>query len=51
MDRVILGIIGDFQTWRGDTYRLASLIVEAQKDLDRQKLIDHGYPEAAELID
>lgn len=48
MDKRILDIIADFQQWKGDTYRLASLIVEMQKTIDKEKLVD--YPEAVELI-
>jgi len=50
MDKSILEIIGTFALWKGDTYRLASLIVERQKEIDRQLLIDNGFPEASELI-
>lgn len=50
MNKSILDIIADFPLWKGDSYRLASLIVEAQKDIDRQLLIDNGFPEASELI-
>lgn len=50
MDKPILDLIANFHQWKGDTYRLASLIVEAQKEADRAKLIAAGFPEAAELI-
>lgn len=50
MDKSILDLIANFALWKGDTYRLASLIIEKQKEIGRQKLIDAGYPEAAELI-
>ena len=49
MDKSILEIISDFHLWKGDTYRLASLIVEAQKELDRQAVAVIS-PEAAEAI-
>lgn len=50
MEKCILELIADFARWKGDTYRLASLIVERQKEIMRQRLIDAGYPEAAELL-
>lgn len=50
MDKSILDLIADFSRWKGDTYRLASLILEQQKEIDRQKLLEAGYPEAADLI-
>ena len=50
MDKIILQIIADFSEWKGDTYRLAALIVEAQKEIDREKVTSAGYPEAAEAI-
>lgn len=48
MDKRILTLITDFALWKGDTYRLASMVSELQKEIDREKLSD--YPEAAELI-
>ena len=50
MDASILAIIANFPAWRGDTYRLAALIVEAQKAAIREALIADGFPEAAETI-
>jgi hypothetical protein len=50
VDRQILDLVKDFAQWQGNTFTLANLIVEAQKELDRQKLIDAGFPEAAELL-
>ena len=50
MDKQILELVKDFAQWQGNTFTLASLIVEAQKELDRQKLIDAGFPEWAELL-
>ena len=49
MDKSILAIIADFHLWKGDTYRLASLIVETQKELDRAAVAAIS-PEAAEAI-
>lgn len=45
-----MALIADFGQWKGDTYRLASLIAEMQKEIDREKLIAAGFTEAAELI-
>lgn len=50
MDKSILDLINDFPQWKGNTFTLAALIQEKQKELDRQKLIDAGFPEAAEVI-
>lgn len=50
MDKRILEMIANFQEWKGDIYRLASMIVELQKDMDREKLIVAGFIEAAEII-
>jgi hypothetical protein len=50
MDKTILDIIGNFAAWRGDTYRLAMLIVEAQKEVDKAALIAAGFTEAAEIL-
>lgn len=50
MDKSIIEIVNDFAQWRGDSFRLANLIVEAQKELDRAKLVAAGMPEAAAVI-
>lgn len=50
MDKSILEIIANFAEWKGDTYRLAALIVDRQKELDREKVTTAGYPDAAEAI-
>lgn len=50
MEKCILELISDFALWKGDTYRLASLLIERQKEVLRQRLIDAGFPDAAELI-
>lgn len=50
MDRSLLDIINDFASWKGNPFTLAALIVARQNDLIRQKLIDAGYPEAAEIV-
>ena len=50
MDKRILELIGDFPQWKGDSYRLATLILEKQKEIDREKLIAAGHDDAAEVI-
>ena len=50
MDKRILELIADFQQWKGDSYRLATLIVELQKEIDREKLIAAEMPDAAEVL-
>ena len=50
MDPRILALIADFHLWKGDTYRLAMLIVEAQKEVDRLALIAAGFTDAAEVL-
>lgn len=48
MDKRILDIVADFSQWKGDAYRLTALVVEMQKEIDKEKLVD--YPEAVELL-
>ena len=50
MDKSYLDLIGDFSLWKGDVYRLVALVVERQKESDREKLVNVGFPEAAEVI-
>ena len=50
MGKEVLDLIADFNKWKGNSYTLAALIVEMQIAVDRQKLIDAGFPEAAEVI-
>lgn len=50
MDKRIIDLVGDFTKWRGDTYRLAVMIVELQKEIDRETLVNTGFTEAAEVI-
>ena len=50
MDKRILELINDFSSWKGDTYRLAMLIIEAQKSIDRDSLIAAGFQEASEVL-
>ena len=50
MDKLILALVNDFSQWKGDTYRLAALIVDLQKEIDREALVAAGFPEAAEVL-
>ncbi len=50
MDKRILDLVNDFNQWKGNSFTLANLIVEAQKEVDREKLIEAGFTEAAEAI-
>lgn len=50
MDPRILALIADSKQWRGDTYRLAMLIVEAQREVDRERLAAAGFADAVEVI-
>jgi hypothetical protein len=50
MDKRILDLVNDFSQWKGNSYTLANLIVELQKELDREKLIAAGFTEAAESL-
>jgi hypothetical protein len=50
MDKQILAIIDNFSEWKGNTYTLANLIVEQQKEIDREKLIVAGFVELSEVI-
>ena len=50
MDKRILDIVNDFSQWKGNAFTLANLITEAQKELDREKLVAAGMPEAAEIV-
>lgn len=50
MDKTLLDLIADFSQWKGDTYRLAALVAEQQKQKDADKLDAAGMPEAAEIV-
>ncbi len=45
-----MDLIADFAQWKGDTYRLASLIATKQKEIDADNLEAAGMPEAAEIV-
>jgi hypothetical protein len=46
----ILGIIADVNLWRGDVYRLATIIAEEQREADALKAEALDAPEIAEAI-
>lgn len=50
MGKEILDIVNDFSQWKGNSFTLAALIVEKQKELDRQALVNAGFAEAAEAL-
>lgn len=50
MDRRILDLVGNFSAWKGDTYRLAALIAEQQKEIDAEKLEAAGQTDAAAVV-
>ena len=50
MGKMLLAIVEDFASWKSNPFTLAALIAEKQKEIDRQKLIDAGFAEAAELL-
>lgn len=50
MDKQILDLINDFSQWKGNTFTLATLVAEKQKEIDAQKLIEAGHSDAAEFI-
>jgi hypothetical protein len=50
MDKRILDLVNDFSQWKGNSFTLANLIMELQKEIDREKLIASGFPEAAEIL-
>jgi hypothetical protein len=50
MEKSILDIVNTFSLWKGNSYTLANLIVERQKELDKEALVARGYTEAAEAL-
>ena len=50
MDKRILDLVADFSLWRGDSYRLAAMVADKQREIAREALIAAGHPEAAVLI-
>jgi hypothetical protein len=50
VDKRILDLVNDFSQWKGNSFTLANLIMEMQKEIDREKLIAAGFTDAAEVI-
>lgn len=50
MDKRILELVSDFSKWRGDTFKLAALVADLQREIDRETLVAAGFPEQADLI-
>jgi len=50
MDKAILDIVNNLGLWHGNAYTLAALVAAAQREIDRQALVDAGYPDAAEAL-
>lgn len=50
MDKRILDLVKDTAQWGGNGFTLANLVAELQKEIDREKLIAAGLPEAADLL-
>lgn len=48
MDKRILDLVNDFAQWRGNSFTLAALVAELQKQIDREKLEAAG--QSAEVI-
>lgn len=44
MDKRLIDVVANFQQWKGDTYRLAALVAEEQKQITAEKL------DAAEML-
>lgn len=40
-------LVDNFPEWSGNTYKLATLIAEAQREKDAQRVEDAGYPDLA----
>lgn len=50
MDKGILELVSNFALWHGDTYKLAALVADMQKQIDREVLIAADMVDAAGLI-
>jgi len=48
MDKRILDLVNDFAQWRGNSFTLAALVAEMQKQIDREKLEAAG--QSSEVI-
>lgn len=50
MDKTILDIVNDFAQWKGNAFTLAALVAAAQREIDKQALVDAGHADAAEAL-
>ncbi len=50
MDKRIIDVVSNFGAWKGDSYRLAALVAEEQKQIDADKLDAAEMPDAAALV-
>ena len=50
MDKRVLDLVNDFAQWRGNSFTLAVQAMDLQKEIDREKLKEAGFDEAAEAI-
>jgi len=50
MDKRLIDVVANFQQWNGDTYRLAALVAEEQKQITAEKLEAVGMSDAAEIV-
>jgi ethanolamine utilization microcompartment shell protein EutS len=50
MDKRILLVVDEFVEWKGNTYTLANLIAEKQKEIDKETLVNAGFVEASEAL-
>ncbi len=50
MDKRILAVVDEFGEWKGNTYTLANLIAEKQKEIDRETLTNAGFVDASEVL-
>lgn len=50
MDKRILDLVKDAEQWKGDPYKLAALVVDLQRQVDREALVAAGHDVAAEVL-
>lgn len=50
MDKAVLDIVNNLGLWHGNAYTLAALVAAAQREIDKQALLDAGYTDAAEAL-
>ncbi len=50
MDKRILDIVKDAEQWKGDPYKLAALVADLQRQVDREALVAAWHELAAEAL-